>query len=43
MTACDACGTELAAIARFCLECGTPITSVAAEYKQVTVLSPTSC
>ena len=40
MTACDACGTELPASAKFCLECGAPValSHSQAEYKQVTVL-----
>jgi predicted nucleic acid-binding Zn ribbon protein len=38
--ACAACGTELPPDAKFCNECGEPITSTSkpAEYKQVTVL-----
>jgi adenylate cyclase len=38
--ACPACGTELRDHARFCDECGAPVTQAAnvAEYKQVTVL-----
>ncbi len=38
--ACTTCGTELRAAAKFCDECGSPITAAAApaEYKQVTVL-----
>ncbi len=37
---CPTCGTELRASAKFCDDCGSPITGVAtsAEYKQVTVL-----
>ena len=37
---CESCGTELAATAKFCSECGAPHTETArsAEYKQVTVL-----
>jgi hypothetical protein len=37
---CGSCGTELSAEAKFCSECGMPLTSIArpAEYKQVTVL-----
>ncbi|HEX9176959.1 adenylate/guanylate cyclase domain-containing protein [Mycobacterium sp.] len=40
MTACDSCGTDLPASAKFCLECGAPIalSHSQAEYKQVTVL-----
>ena len=41
MTACVSCATKLAGTAKFCSECGTPVTSAAttpAEYKQVTVL-----
>jgi adenylate cyclase len=38
MTTCDTCGTSLPANAKFCLECGTLTTSVAAEYNQATVL-----
>jgi adenylate cyclase len=39
-TACRTCGTELQGNAKFCSECGAPITSShqSAEYKQVTVL-----
>ena len=38
--ACGSCGTQLNAAAKFCSECGTPVTSVTkpVEYKQVTVL-----
>jgi adenylate cyclase len=38
--ACAVCGTELAETAKFCSECGAPITAATkpAEYKQVTVL-----
>jgi len=38
--ACAVCGTELAETAKFCGECGAPITAATkpAEYKQVTVL-----
>jgi adenylate cyclase len=36
---CASCGTHLAATAKFCSECGTPVAkSQSAEYKQVTVL-----
>src|SRR5271168_4469524 len=37
---CGSCGTELNEKAKFCSECGVPVTSAAkpAEYKQVTVL-----
>jgi class 3 adenylate cyclase len=37
---CGSCGTELGANARFCSQCGAPITTgtTPAEYKQVTVL-----
>ena len=37
---CAACGAQLGATAKFCSECGTPVTQVtqSAEYKQVTVL-----
>ena len=37
---CGSCGTELPLNAKFCNECGTPVTQVSrsAEYKQVTVL-----
>ncbi len=37
---CRSCGTELSAKAKFCSECGAPVTQVtrSAEYKQVTVL-----
>jgi adenylate cyclase len=37
---CTSCGTELGANAKFCGQCGAPITTAAtpAEYKQVTVL-----
>ncbi len=36
---CPSCGTNLPDNAKFCLECGTPITAgKSAEYKQVTVL-----
>jgi hypothetical protein len=37
---CGACGTEVSAAAKFCNECGAPITVAhrPAEYKQVTVL-----
>ena len=40
MTQCSSCAKELPDDARFCLQCGTPITdaSTSAEYKQVTVL-----
>lgn len=39
-TRCGSCGAEVAATAKFCSECGTPLTHArhAAEYKQVTVL-----
>jgi adenylate cyclase len=39
-TRCLSCDTELAATAKFCSECGTPVAHVAraAEYKQVTIL-----
>ena len=39
-TACQTCGTELRAGARFCDGCGAPVTAhdIHAEYKQVTVL-----
>ena len=40
-TRCGSCGTQLAVTAKFCSECGTPVsdaTQSAAEYKQVTVL-----
>src|ERR1700730_16294240 len=38
--ACPLCGTELGANAKFCSQCGAPITTATtpAEYKQVTVL-----
>src|SRR5262249_61811167 len=37
---CESCGTELGANAKFCSQCGAPITEATtpAEYKQVTVL-----
>ncbi len=37
---CGSCGTQIGATAKFCSECGTPLTRAAqsAEYKQVTVL-----
>src|SRR5262245_25493016 len=37
---CGSCGTELGAKAKFCSECGAPLTTATtpAEYKQVTVL-----
>jgi class 3 adenylate cyclase len=37
---CGSCGKRLAATAKFCSECGRPVTGIApsAEYKQVTVL-----
>src|SRR5947209_4841222 len=37
---CGSCGTELGANAKFCSQCGAPITTATtpAEYKQVTVL-----
>ncbi|MGB8503758.1 adenylate/guanylate cyclase domain-containing protein, partial [Mycobacterium sp.] len=37
---CGSCGTQLGATAKFCSECGTPVSHVtqSAEYKQVTVL-----
>ena len=37
---CGACGTNVSATAKFCSECGAPVTQVrrSAEYKQVTVL-----
>ena len=37
---CGSCGTELSEKAKFCNECGAPVTQVgrSAEYKQVTVL-----
>ncbi len=37
---CGSCGTRLNAIAKFCSECGSPLTEAtrSAEYKQVTVL-----
>ena len=37
---CGSCGTELTPNAKFCSECGAPVTqaSQSAEYKQVTVL-----
>ena len=37
---CGSCGTQTGATAKFCSECGTPLTRAAqsAEYKQVTVL-----
>ncbi|WP_371412970.1 adenylate/guanylate cyclase domain-containing protein [Mycolicibacterium sp. GF69] len=39
MPACGACATEVQDNAKFCFECGAPITGPApAEYKQVTVL-----
>ncbi|WP_027332333.1 adenylate/guanylate cyclase domain-containing protein [Mycolicibacterium tusciae] len=39
-TRCGSCGNEVAAAAKFCSECGTPLARVtrSAEYKQVTVL-----
>jgi adenylate cyclase len=39
-TLCRTCGTELGVSAKFCDECGAPITATIrpAEYKQVTVL-----
>ncbi len=40
-TRCGSCGTQLTVTAKFCSECGTPVsdaTQSAAEYKQVTVL-----
>ena len=39
-TRCGSCGVEVAATAKFCSECGTPLarSAQAAEYKQVTVL-----
>ena len=39
-TRCGSCGVEVGATAKFCSECGTPLTRAArsAEYKQVTVL-----
>src|SRR6202048_3131142 len=38
--ACPLCGTDLGANAKFCSQCGAPITTATtpAEYKQVTVL-----
>src|ERR1700756_6006722 len=40
MTSCATCSTELPERAKFCSECGAPVTTLArsAEYKQVTVL-----
>jgi class 3 adenylate cyclase len=40
MTLCGACGTKLPQPAKFCNECGSPVTQAhkPAEYKQVTVL-----
>jgi adenylate cyclase len=37
---CGSCGTQIGATAKFCSECGAPLTRVpqSAEYKQVTVL-----
>jgi len=37
---CGSCGAQLSAKAKFCSECGAPVTSAPkpAEYKQVTVL-----
>ena len=37
---CGSCGTQLSAQAKFCSECGSPLThaTTPAEYKQVTVL-----
>ena len=37
---CGSCGTDLPPYAKFCNECGAPVTSAtrSAEYKQVTVL-----
>ena len=37
---CAACGTNVSATAKFCSECGAPVTQIrrSAEYKQVTVL-----
>ena len=37
---CGSCGTQLSALAKFCSECGSPLTEAtrSAEYKQVTVL-----
>jgi adenylate cyclase len=37
---CGSCGTQLSAMAKFCSECGSPLTEAtrSAEYKQVTVL-----
>ena len=37
---CGSCGTQLGATAKFCSECGSPLTQAtqSAEYKQVTVL-----
>ena len=37
---CGSCGTQLSATAKFCSECGSPLTEAtrSAEYKQVTVL-----
>ncbi len=39
-TRCGSCGAAVAAAAKFCSECGTPLTRArqAAEYKQVTVM-----
>ena len=39
-TRCGSCGVEVGATAKFCSECGTPLTQAprSAEYKQVTVL-----
>jgi adenylate cyclase len=39
MVACLACATEMRVDAKFCDECGAPVSQAkAAEYKQVTVL-----
>ncbi|MFI5510665.1 ATP-binding protein [Mycobacterium sp. NPDC051804] len=39
MTACGVCATDVGENAKFCFECGAPVTAKApAEYKQVTVL-----
>jgi len=37
---CGSCGTQLGPTAKFCSDCGTPLTQAtpSAEYKQVTVL-----
>ncbi len=37
---CGSCGAQSSSTAKFCSECGTPVTSAtrSAEYKQVTVL-----